>query len=507
MSIAMHGILKGKFILLVIVLSCQKECLAQVWDNFESYPRDVDTLNLNFHTSTNYLESDYFKKHDLLFKVSYNSAYPRGFNDGPVWKGKGLTLESQGGFSGRKGRLSYSFYPILFFSQNSDYLQSPIIRTDVSRNAYQFIPDGRNIDWVQRFGDSPFFSFHPGQSEIQMRWGKVITSISTQNYSAGPAIYNPIVLSRQGGGFPHVRLGTEPFDINIKKIETGKWEMNFLFGLLSESDHFDSNSANDNRYFNGMFIAYQPKFLPQMTVAFNRGLYKDTQFFEAWDLLSTIHIFDSGTRGDSIDTNDTFDQLASLSFTWDLPESGFRAYLEFARNDFSGKFIRFLKEPEHSRAYTIGFEKSVQTAKGKEVIISYEHTNLSRNHTFLYQPEPTYYAHHINRQGYTHGGQLLGAGIGPGGNSGHFNVLIKKDNQIIGFLFERIEYNKDYFVVNIQDRERHNIEYSLGFNIQKETSSMFYGLESILSYNFNRYYIHSDLNFYLALATRIKLDR
>ena len=503
----MHRYLRGFIASLIIIAGALTECPAQVWDNFESFPRAKDTLNLNFHESVNYLKGNYFKKHDLLLKLSYNSAYPRGFNDGPVWKGKGLTLESQGGFSGKKGRLSYTLFPIIFFSQNASYLQSPIIRTDVSRNAYQFVPDGRNIDWVQRFGDSPFFRFHPGQSEVKMKWGKVITSISTQNYSAGPATHNPIVLGRQGVGFPHLRIGSEPFDLTIRKLETGKWELNFLYGLLSESDYFDANSENDQRYFNGMFIAYQPKFLPQMTVAFNRALYKNTQFFEPWDLLSTIHIFDSGTRGDSINTNDTFDQLASLSFTWDLPKSGFRAYLEFARNDFSGKLIRFLKEPEHSRAYTIGFEKSVNTASGKEVIISYEHTNLSRNHTFLYQPEPTYYAHHINRQGYTHEGQLLGAGIGPGGNSGHLNVRIVKKDQTIGFLFERIEYNKDYFVVHIQDRERHNIEYSLGFNMQRETESVSYGFESILSYNFNRYYIHSDLNLYLALSTRIKLNK
>lgn len=503
----MPNYLKGLLAVLIASLNSNEACFAQVWNNFGIFPGRTDTININFHNSVIYKNEDYFDTHDLMLKMSYNSTYPRGYNDGPVWKGKGLTLEAQGGFSGQKGKLSYTIYPTIFFSQNAGYLQSPIVKTDVSRNAYQFIPDGRSIDWVQRFGGSPFFYFHPGQSEVRMKWGKFITSLSTQNYSVGPSIHNPIILSRQGAGFPHVRLGTEPFDLTIKNLKTGIWEVNFLFGLLSESAYFDNNSENNNRYFNGMFIAYQPKFLPQLTVAFNRALYKNTQFFEPWDLLSTIHIFDSGTRGDTIDTNDTFDQLASLSFSWNLPESGFRAYLEFARNDFSGKLIRFIKEPEHSRAYTVGFEKSIPTASGKKVVINYEHTNLSRNHTFLYQPEPTYYAHHINRQGYTHEGQLLGAGIGPGSNSGHLNVRIISEKKTVGFSFERIELNKDYFVVNIQDRERHDIEYSLGFNLQKETALMFYGFESVFSYNFSRYYLYNKLNLYLALATRFKLAR
>ncbi|MEP1094367.1 MAG: capsule assembly Wzi family protein [Cyclobacteriaceae bacterium] len=492
-----------KFLLTVLLSIISLFGDAQIQNNLTVYPNRVDTTSVNLFKSIIYEQENYFKTHDLTVKSFYNSAYPRGFNDGPTWKGKGLTLEAQGGFSGQKGRLSYTLYPTVFYSQNVSFSQ-PSNTTGAHReHRYPFA----TIDWVQSYGDGAFVYFHPGQSELKMQWGKFSASLSTQNYSAGPAIHNPIILSRQAGGFPHVRLGSEPFDLKIKNLNTGKWDVNFLFGLLRESDYFDNNSKNNHRYFNGMFIAYQPSFLPELTIAFNRGLYKDTQFFETQDLFSTIHIFDTGTRGDSIDTNDTFDQLASLSFTWTLPKSGFRAYLEFARNDFSGKFVRFLKEPEHSRAYTIGFSKSISTANGKTVLISYEHTNLSRNHTFLYQPEPPYYIHNINKQGYTHDGQILGAGIGPGGNSGHLNVRIQNQQNIMGFLFERIEYNKDYFVVNIQDRLRHNIEYSLGFNLQKELPAVTYGFESILSYNFNHNFQSNKLNLYLALASRIKLDR
>jgi len=339
-----------------------------------------------------------------------------------------------------------------------------------------------------------------------MQWGKFSTSLSTQNYSVGPAIYNQIVLSRQGGSFPHVKLALDPFDLNIKKVKTGKWEVNLLAGMLSESDYFDTNSQNNSRYINGLFLAYQPSFLPELTLGFNKVLYKDTQFFNFEDIVSTFYILDDGVRGDSIDTNDTFDQLASATMDWHFPEFGFRVYGEFSRNDFSGKILRFFREPEHSRAYTIGLERRIVTAKKATVIITAEHTNLSRNHTFLYQAEPSYYMHHVNRQGYTHNGQLLGAGIGPGGNSDQLRVRLEKGGKISEILVQRVESNKDYFVVNIQDRAKHDIEYSVGYNIQKELPSMLIGLESTFSYNFNKYYLADKFNMYLAVSSRIKLN-
>lgn len=388
--------------------------------SFEDLDKFTDSTTLGFYESIKISDSSW-EILDPLLKVSFNSTYPRGYNDGAVWKGKGMNFELHGGIAGQKGRFSYTVHPVLYYSQNTGVSQ---LASDEFK--YPFA----QIDWVQRYGNDGFISFHPGQTEVKMQWGKFSTSISTQNYSAGPSVYNPITLSRQGGGFPHVKLALDPFDINIRKVKTGKWEVNLIAGVLSESDYFDTNSQNDNRYINGLFLAYQPSFLPELTLGFNKVLYKDTQFFNAKDLLSTIHILDDGVRGDSIDTNDTFDQLASATMNWDFPEVGFRAYGEFSRNDFSGKFVRFLREPEHSRAYTVGLEKRLINAKGSLIIINAEHTNLSRNHTFLYQPEPSYYIHNINKQGYTNSGQLLGAGIGPGSNSDQLRVRVEKERKI-----------------------------------------------------------------------------
>ncbi len=497
---------KMLFPFLGILLGSELKSQVNIPDGLQRIDKSSDTTTLTFYKSIKHLENEGVQLLTPLIKLSYNSAYPRSYNDGPVWKGKGFTFEAHGGISGRKGKFSYTLHPTLYFSQNADFNGQPSLRPDISSHGYQFILESRSIDWAQRYGSSSFVSLHPGQSELQFQTGKFYTALSTQNYSVGPAILNPIILGRQAGGFPHLRIGAEPFDINIKGIETGKWELNFLIGFLSESDYFDEVSNNNTRYLNGLFLAYQPKFLPELTVGFNRTLYKDTRYFEGKDLFSTVVKRDDGIIGDdTLSINDTFDQVAAAFIDWNFQEAGFRAYLEFARNDFSGKFIRFLREPEHSRGYTIGFEKTLVTAKDKTVSINYEHSNLSRNQSFLYQPGPIFYAHEINRQGYTHDGQILGAGIGPGGNSDYLEVQIKNAEKIMGIFLQRIESNRDYFVVNIQDRLRHDQEYSVGFNLQKELPSMFIGFESIISYNLGRYYEDDIVNLYLAFGTKIRV--
>ncbi len=470
-------------------------------DAFNRINKINDTTTLILYTSIPDSPVEGLKLLNSYSKLTINSSYPRGYNDGPIWKGKGTTWEFHGGFLMNKGVLSITLFPSVFYSQNSNFNLAPNGNQSLIPERYKF---GNGIDFVQQFGSDPFVSIHPGQSEISLNFGKFSTSISTQNYSAGPSKYNPIILSRHGAGFPHLRLGLEPTSIRLKKFDIGKIELQHITGILSESKYFDNNSLNDKRYFNGFFVGFSPSVLKNLTIGLNKTLYKNTQFFEPWDLLSVIYIIDSGVRGDSINTNDTFDQLASLTVSWNFPEIGFRAYGEFAKNDFSGNVRWTLSEPEHSRAYTIGFEKIVEL-KRDHFILSYEHTNLSLNHSYLWRAEPPFYIHSVNRQGYTHNGQILGAGIGPGSNSDHVELYYVHESMVFDFLFQRIEFNKDYFIKNIQGITNHDVEYTLSFNLQKKFDNLDIGFESSYCYNMKRYYLSDEINFYLALSATLKI--
>ncbi|SNS59186.1 Capsule assembly protein Wzi [Ekhidna lutea] len=462
-----------------------------------------DTTTLSLYTSIRDKPESNFKFINPLIKATSNSLYPRALNDGPVWIGKGFGFEGHGGFNAARGNFSFTFFPVVFLSQNENHFRGD----SVPEFRYQF---SNRIDWVQRYGNGAFVKVHLGQSELRFNTGKFIASLSTQNYSLGPATFNPIVLSRQAGGFPHLRLGIEPVKIQIKNKNLGKIETNLIFGLLDESEYFDNIPENDKRYINILAIAFSPDFLQGLKVGFNKSLYKQTRFFEKTDLLSTLFILDDGVvDGDTLSPNDAFDQLVSLTVDWKFKEIGLRIYSEFAKNDFTSKsrFRYTASEPEHTRAYTIGFEKEVLTKKGNVTRIGYEHTNLSRNQAIFWRRTPSYYQHGVNRNGYTNDGQIIGAGIGPGGNSDHLSIEVNYPTFKAGLLFQRIEYNRDYFVTNIANLAKHDIEYSAHGFLRKEYQSLILLFESSLSYNYNKYFQFDRVNFYFGIGGRFKLNQ
>lgn len=57
----------------------------------------------------------------------------------------------------------------------------------------------------------------------------------------------------------------------------------------------------------------------------------------------------------------------------------------------------------------------------------------------------TWYIHDHVRHGYTHQGQVLGMGYGPAANVNWMEVAWVKNFNRIGFQFERIVYNNDFY--------------------------------------------------------------
>jgi len=468
-----------------------------------------DTLELSYHPAIKSTSEEGFHILNPFFKNSFNTGYPRGYNDGAVWKGKGLTSELHGGVQYNKGVLSMTFHPVVYFSQNLSFNLAPQNFKNLSPYAYQVNND---IDWVQRYGNSSFAKFYPGQSEIKVTLGKFVASLSTQNFTLGPSIFNPIIMSNQGPGFPHLRIGVTPTTVHIKDFNLFKFEANVFYGLLFESKYYDQNKSNNKRFIDGLALSISPSFFPNLTVGFHRFMYKDTQYFRSRDFFSPIKIIDNGVvNGDTLSPNDTFDQLASLSVSWNFPQIGFRAFGEFAKNDFTGNWFRWtLLEPEHARAYSLGFEKFSQLTEKISLSMTYEHTNLTLNSTYLWRAVQSYYVHDINLQGYTNIGQLLGAGIGPGSNTDRLNFLLSIKNYRFGLFGQRIQFNEDHY---IKDKNRgfanHNVEYTFGIKLMKEYERFKVGVEWYHSKMFNQYFMpfNDKINNYFSLSVKSKLYR
>jgi len=196
--------------------------------------------------------------------------------------------------------------------------------------------------------------------------------------------------------------------------------------------------------------------------------------------------------------DDEHDQMLSLFGRWVLPESGFEVYWEWARNDHSWEFRDLLLEPEHSQAYMLGLQKAVRLSGERIVTVRAELTHLEREPTYvLGRASPTYYAHHIVTQGYTQKGQIIGAGIGPGGNAqglgvdyyapwGRWQLMLQRDVRDQDAYFE-------WESANGGDSCCHNVLYHLGANAMKFVGDFDLGAGFIVTREFQRYFYGLDL--------------
>ncbi len=442
------------------------------------------------------LSQKHFQIFSPEFRTTYNTAYPRGYNDGAIWKGKGLTSELHIGVYGKIGILHYSFVPSIYFSENRSFQLQPYI--DRNPFNYQFRTGG-GIDWVQRYGPKSFIRYNLGQSELRIIKNKFTIGISNQNFSIGPMIQNPILLSKNSSGFPHLDIGSiKPFEIWPGK-NLGKLSGRFFMGVLQESKYFDDNPDNNLRFINGFNLEYELPFLRGFNLGANRVLYKNAEYLEFNDLFSAINKIREGA--DTL--NDLFDQMASLYVDWVIKEVNLRLYFEYAKNDFTGS-RSILVDTDHSRAYSFGVQRGFELTPTKRIVLYLEHLTLERNKGYLYRAVPPYYVHSFIPQGYTNDGQILGAGTGPGSNSQILGLNFYSDQKRMAFHFQRIEFNEDHFIVNHANSSNnsfnaklHDVEYSIGFKYSKTYKNLMYGTDVNLSYRLNMYnqYKNDKVNF------------
>jgi hypothetical protein len=389
--------------------------------------------------------------------ASYNSATPHGGNDGALWAGRGLSGALAGGIEYQLGGLTATLAPTLWYAQNRDFAIVPATLPGQSAYAYPFSRNG--IDWPQRFGPSAITRFDWGQSGIRLNLGAFTSGISTENMWWGPSALSPIVMSSTAAGFPHLDLGiARPISTAIGQVEA-----RLVYGRLAESGYFDAVSANDGRFLVGLTLGYAPNFLPGLTVGATRVFYK--RWSDTLDLndfltpFQSIFKFSFGGLSDP-KSNDDRDQILSIVARWVFPESGAEAYFEWARNDYSVNLRDFLLEPDHSRGYTIGFAKRLPNSNG-DVVFQGEIAQLGLSATSQVRDDPTFYVHYVVRQGYSQLGQLIGAGIGPGGESEFLGVDSYSTQGRVGVFVQRVVHNADAYYqefAQTESRLGHNVE-------------------------------------------------
>ena len=440
---------------------------------------------------------------EARLRMFVNTRHPVAQNDGAVWQGKGLTtaLDVGTGFAWRGLRVAIK--PTLIHAQNSDFALAPVTVEGMPEYAYPW----RRIDLPQRFGPDPTWRIDPGQSEVRLSGFGVTGGFTTRSLWWGPGIRSAIVMSNNAAGVPHAFLGTRgPRDIGI-----GTLEVSWIWGRLKQSEWFDPAVANDRRFLTGLVVAYSPSFLSGLSLGVTRAFYGAVP--EGGLPLSDLFLVIQGVRKEGLVTpdnptgDDETDQLASLFGRWVLAESGFEVYGEWSRNDHSGSFEDFLLEPEHSQGYTLGLQKAVELSNGNRVALRGELTHLEREATFRLRPNPVYYSHHIVTQGYTHRGEVLGAGIGPGGIQQHVGMDLYAGWGRAGAFLQRRVHDNDAFYAwaaeNGASFDRHDVSFDVGAHALAFLGDFDLGASLTFTRELNRYFFGPDVtNLNLGLTAR-----
>lgn len=423
---------------------------------------------------------------------SFNTHAPYGQNDGGLWQGKGYNTSLSAGARLEAYGFELTVKPQLSFSQNAAfaYIQPNYPAVDSSGNPSVY--DGKaamygyygvtSVDAPQRFGNRAFWNFDWGDTEIRWSWHGLTVGFGTQAVWLGPANLNPILHSNNAASYPKFDIGLRKTPVTIPGLGwyIGDIEFRTWWGKLSESDFFDNDSSNDHNLLSGLSVAWSlPGIFTGLTLGVNRTMLSKWNDMDGYSLFEIL-VPSLGTSGG----DDISDQRFSATVDYVLPKVGMELYFEWARNDFSPNLDFIIRYPFHTQGWTLGAKKAFDLPMDMQLqmILELTHLECSADYDRLIDWYSSFYVHHLITQGYTNGGQWLGAGIGTGGNS-----------QYLGF---RLYYKRGSVDLFIQ-RQNPDLDYTMYIDSKNNSNAAEKNIRTILSFGLSgEYYILQNLRIF-----------
>ena len=345
----------------------------------------------------------------------FNSAFPYGSDDGPLWAGKGMAGSVRAGVAVRYGAFSAVLAPEITASQNADFPLMPIGLT--ADSAFRDPRYPNSIDHPQRFGDGSYVTADLGQSTVRLDYRGAALGISTANQYWGPARDYPLLLGTNAPGFLHGFLGTtRPAGIWIGSVHA-----RVLWGVLEQSDYSPKEQGDDRRFMTGFVASFLPRGVEGLEIGVSR-FYHIEWPEDGLSLGLLGRPFESflKTNIGSADSR-VENQLASIHARWVLAPAGFEIYGEFAREDHNYDLRDLILEPDHDSAYLLGFQR-VWKGDTRWWALRGEVVNGERSHLSNVRAQVPLYLHTQLKQGHTQRGQLLGSPAVYGGSGARLTL-------------------------------------------------------------------------------------
>ncbi len=374
----------------------------------------------------------------LSWQQQYNSHHAYGWNDGLMVPAKGYQTLISGGFFAKAGILEIQVRPEYVYAPNPDH---EIL--DIYRGA---------PDIPTRFGEGPYSELSWGQSSVRLNFASLSLGLSNENLYWGPGSRNSLLMGNHAPGFKHLTLNTR----KPVRSPIGSFEFQVIAGKLEGSGYSyleDVPEYSDWRYLSAFALTYQPKWVPGLFLGLTRGFQsyrKDVK--KLGDYIPFLVPYQKVNRSVFEETFGR-DQLTSVFARWAFTEAHAEVYFEYGINDNAYNFRDFIGSPEHSRTYIFGLTKmtELRNRQNEHIRANLEFTQISQSIDRLVREAGSWYYHGQILHGYTHKGEVLGAGIGPGANLQSLDLSWVKGFKSLGLLLERYVQNDDYYVLAVGD--------------------------------------------------------
>jgi hypothetical protein len=438
---------------------------------FEEFLRREQLINENFSNTSfllrpiSYTEND---STDLVFDKALNrfgkknlfveplpiySFFQSGL--GPPYPEASIFLPSKGvqtifstGIYARIGILSIQMQPEFYFSQNLFY------DTGISKSDY--------TQYIEMFGEGKVSKILPGQSSLSFNFGPVSLGASTQNIWWGPGQFNSLIFSRNAFGFEHLSFHSNR---PLKSI-IGDFEAQVLIGKLNGFLEENQNLIDDWRYLNGLTFSYQPKFLKGFYIGVSRVFQKysslmGNSFFDYFPIFEPFQKINlANSQNGQFDSTDYDligqDQQLTGFVRYLNKKANAEIYFEYGRRDHAFNWRDAILNPEHARAYLLGFNKIIYSKSDELIQIRGEILQQQESINILVRyggtGGGTNWAGHIPMlHGFTQRGQMLGPGVGPSSNVQTLEAAWVKGFNKLGLRFERLNRHQDIYTKFFND--------------------------------------------------------
>lgn len=483
---------------------------ASIPDSEYLYPLDSagpgdDMIKLGF---TRWTSPDQKFKASVLpfsFQLRFNSHHPYGWNDGAMIPAKGIQSLISGGIYAEYGPLSVQLRPEILLAANPAFEGFTKEHYDVIAARYY---DFYNFtDLPQRFGTEPYSGISWGQSSIRLNFDPVSIGLSNENLLWGPGIRNSLLMSNTAPGFKHLTLNTtrpvkSPVGTFEAQVVAGRLEGSGFAPLIPGRTYLNDSlylpKKSDWRYFSGLALSWQPEWVPGLFLGINRSfqVYSEDLDDRLGDYLPVFFPFQKVKADNPINKRD---QLSSLYARWVWPEERAEIYFEYGRSSPSGNPRDFKLEPQNNRAYIFGLRKELpfRGRMDENILVSMEVTQLQQSDAATVLDARAWYLNKHVRHGYTHRGETLGAGIGPGGGLQSLDVSWFKGLKRIGLQLERYVHNNDFYYyayIDSRDWRRHWVDLSVAVSGEWDYKNLLFNarLQHVSSLNYQWYLLQTN---------------